>query len=201
VGLIVCVKSSLDFSEIVVTLPTGKNLWDPRCYPSWFLLSIIFHHLLSTTFDLSKFARVIICGDFNAYHGMWGSKCTNGNGRAVVDVKNGNFSNADWLQFSSYWTKHWVQYLFLWSTPTVWNQCSWGRTGSRSSIKGSSVKLLYHGGINSDIAVRNKKQAFNRMKCDIIIFKRCRAKAWESFPKLKLHLGNNIALHLRPIGK
>jgi len=29
---------------------------------------------------------VIPCGDFNVHHGIWGSKCTKGNGRAVVDV-------------------------------------------------------------------------------------------------------------------
>ena len=46
----------------------------------------------------------------------------------------------------------------------------------------SLIKFLYVDGINSDIAVKNKKRAFNRMKrtrlqCDIIIFKRCRDKA------------------------
>jgi len=43
--------------------------------------------LHSTTFDfLSTFAKVILCGDFNAHHGMWGSKRTNSNGRIMVDV-------------------------------------------------------------------------------------------------------------------
>jgi len=43
--------------------------------------------LIYTTFDfISNFARVIFCGEFSVHHGMWGSKCMNGNGRAVVDV-------------------------------------------------------------------------------------------------------------------
>ena len=48
-----------------------------------------------------------------------------------------------------------------------------------------------------------KKHAFNRMKrtrlqCDIIIFKRCRAKAKRVFLMPKHLLGNNTALHSRP---
>jgi len=43
--------------------------------------------LISTTFDfLSSFARVILCGEFNAHHGMWGGKYTNCSGRSFVEA-------------------------------------------------------------------------------------------------------------------
>jgi len=79
-GLIVCVKSSLDFSEIDVNLPVGNNLEVLGVSIHGFSIFNVYNHpsniLHSTTFDfLSTFAKVIQCGDFNAHHGMWGSKC------------------------------------------------------------------------------------------------------------------------------
>jgi len=90
-GLLVCVKSSLDFSEIEVTLPAGNNLEVLGVSIHGFSIFNVYkppsNSLHSTTFDfLSTFTKVILCGDFNAHHGMWGSKCTNGNGKAMVDV-------------------------------------------------------------------------------------------------------------------
>ena len=89
-GLILCVKSSLEFSEIDVTLPTGNNLEMLGVTVHGFSVLSIYNPpsniLVSTTFALSNFASVILCGDFNSHHGMWGSKCTNSNGRAMVDV-------------------------------------------------------------------------------------------------------------------
>jgi len=73
-GLIVCVKSSLDFSEIDVTLPTGNNLEILGVTVHGFSVFNVYNLpsniLISTTFDfISNFARVILCGDFSAHHG------------------------------------------------------------------------------------------------------------------------------------
>jgi len=43
--------------------------------------------LTSTSLDfLSNFAKVIICGDFNVHHGMWGSEYTNWSGSTLVEA-------------------------------------------------------------------------------------------------------------------
>ena len=187
---------------------------------------------------------------------MWGSKCTKGNGRAVVDVidkhdfvvintttpthfsltgqnmwslldlvlvsnscaficacavANGflgsdhsivlttvkatttspenaipkwNFSKDDWLKFSSYCDKTLssvsisLEYSYCLSETTV-------REAAQEAIpqsKGSDKISVPWWNKQCDIAVKNKKHSYNRMKrtrlqCDIIIFKRCRAKA------------------------
>ena len=35
---------------------------------------------------LSRFRKVVLCGDFNAHHGMWGSLSANHNGRVLLSV-------------------------------------------------------------------------------------------------------------------
>jgi len=43
--------------------------------------------LTSTSHDvLPNFAKVILCGDFNAHRGMWGSEYTNCSGRSLVEA-------------------------------------------------------------------------------------------------------------------
>ena len=39
------------------------------------------------TFDfLSGLKHVVLCGDFNSHHGMWGSQLSNSNGRKLVGL-------------------------------------------------------------------------------------------------------------------
>jgi len=87
-GLIVCVKLSLDFSEVDATLPTGNNLEILGVTVHGFSVFNVYNPpsniLISTTFDfLSNFARVILvvistfiteCGAVNARKvtaGLW----------------------------------------------------------------------------------------------------------------------------------
>jgi len=43
--------------------------------------------LISLSFDfLSNFAKVLLCADFDAHHGMWGSTYTNCSGRNLVEA-------------------------------------------------------------------------------------------------------------------
>ena len=45
------------------------------------------HHMQTETFVfLSRFRKVVLCGDFNAHHGMWGSLSANHNGRVLLSV-------------------------------------------------------------------------------------------------------------------
>jgi len=87
----VCVKTSLDFSNIDVTLHASSNLevlgiaihgfsifniYNPSSNPS-----------TSISLDfLSNFAKVTLCGDFNAHHGIWVSEYTNCSGRSLVEA-------------------------------------------------------------------------------------------------------------------
>jgi len=86
----VCVKTSLGISKIDVALPGSSNLE---------VLGIAVHGFSFLTFTnpsdpltpaffdfLSKVAKVILCGDFNAHHGMWGSVYTNCSGRSLVEA-------------------------------------------------------------------------------------------------------------------
>jgi len=87
----VCVKTSLDFSNIDVALHASSdlevlgiavdgfsifNIYNPPSNPLTFT-SLVF---------LSKLAKVILCGDFSAHHGMWGSEYTNCSGRSLVEA-------------------------------------------------------------------------------------------------------------------
>jgi len=89
-GLMVSVKTFLDFSNIDVALQGSSilkvlgiavhgfsifNIYNP-------LQPLDLHHL----WFLSNFAKVILCGDFNAHHGMWGSEYTNCSGRSLVEA-------------------------------------------------------------------------------------------------------------------
>jgi len=67
----VCVKTSLDFSNIDVTLHASSNLEVLGIAVHSFSIFNIYIPLTSTSFNfLSNFAKGILCGDFNARHGM-----------------------------------------------------------------------------------------------------------------------------------
>jgi len=88
-GLMVCVKTSLDFSKIDVAFPSSSNLEVLGIAVYDFSIFIIYNPpsnpLTPAFFDfLSNVAKVILCGDFNALHGMWGSVYTNCSGRSLV---------------------------------------------------------------------------------------------------------------------
>jgi len=87
----VCVKMSLDFSNIDVTLHASSNLEVLGIAVHGFSILIFTtppsNSLTSTSLDfLSNFAKVILCVDFNAHHGMWGSEYTNCSGRSLVEA-------------------------------------------------------------------------------------------------------------------
>jgi len=45
------------------------------------------HHMQTENFVfLSRFRKVVLCGNFNAHHGMWGSLSANHNGRVLLSV-------------------------------------------------------------------------------------------------------------------
>jgi len=79
VGLMVCVKTSLDFSKIDVALPGSSNLEVLGIAVHGFSIFSIYNPpsnpLTLSSFDfLSNVAKVIFCGDFTAHHGMWGQR-------------------------------------------------------------------------------------------------------------------------------
>ena len=95
-----------------------------------------------------------------------------------------NFSKDDWRKFSAYCD----QTLSSFSISLDYSYCLF-----ETSVREAALAAIPHSkqshkipvrwwNKQRDIAVKNKKHAFNRMKrtrlqCDIIIFKRCRAKA------------------------
>ena len=90
-GLMVCVKTSLDFSKIDVALPGSSNLEVLGIAVHGFSIFNIYNSpsnpLLLASFDfLSNVAIVIICGNFNAHHWMWGSVYINCSGRSLVEA-------------------------------------------------------------------------------------------------------------------
>ena len=89
----VCVKTSLDFSIIDLALPGSSNLEGLGISVHDFSIYNVYNPpsnpLTSTSLDfLSNFAKVILCGDFNAHYGMWGSEYTNCSGRTLVEALN-----------------------------------------------------------------------------------------------------------------
>jgi len=75
----VCVKTSVDFSKIDVALPGSSNLEvlgiAVHCFSIFNIHSPPSNPLTLASFDfLSNVAKVILCGDFNAHHGMWGQR-------------------------------------------------------------------------------------------------------------------------------
>jgi len=85
----VCVKTSSDFSKIHVALQDSSNRE---------VLGIAVHGFSIFNFTtplqpldlhldfLPNFAKVILCGDFNTHHGMWGSEYTNCSGRSLIEA-------------------------------------------------------------------------------------------------------------------
>jgi len=87
----VCVKMSLDCSNIDVALLASSNLEFLGIAVHSFFIFNIYNppsNLLTTTSlnSLSNFAKVVLCGDFNAHHEMWGSEYTNCSGRSLVEA-------------------------------------------------------------------------------------------------------------------
>ena len=84
------VKTSLDFSNIVA-LHASSNLEVLGIAVHGFSIFNIYNPpsnpLTFTSLDfLSNFAKVILCGNFNAHHGMWESEYTNCSGRSLVEA-------------------------------------------------------------------------------------------------------------------
>ena len=85
-GLMVCVETSLDFSNIDVALQGSSNLEVLGIAVDGFS-TIPSNPLTSTSLDfLSNFAKVILCGDVTAHHGMLANEYTNCNGRSLVEA-------------------------------------------------------------------------------------------------------------------
>jgi len=84
----VCVKTSLDFSKIDVALPGSSNLEILGIAVHVFSIFNIYNPSPTlASFDfLSNVAKMILCGDFNAHRGMWGSVCTSCSGRSLVEA-------------------------------------------------------------------------------------------------------------------
>ena len=89
-GLLICMKTSLDFSEINLSGPStcmevlgvtvgGYAIFNVYNPPS--------HHMQTENFVfLSRFRKVVLCGNFNVHHGMWGSLSANHNRRVLLSV-------------------------------------------------------------------------------------------------------------------
>jgi len=68
--------SHLEISGIKTSAVSIFNIYNP---PS--------NNFTIETFDfLSGLKTVVLCGDFNSHHGMWGSQLSNSNGRNLVGV-------------------------------------------------------------------------------------------------------------------
>jgi len=90
-GLMVYVKTSLDFSNIDVALHARSNLEVLGIAVHGFSIFNIYNPpsnpFTIASFDfLSNLAKVILCGDCNAHHGMWGSEYTNCSGRSLIEA-------------------------------------------------------------------------------------------------------------------
>ena len=76
----VCVKTSLDHAssnlEVLGIAVHGFSIFNIY-NPPWPAPPLIF---------LSNFAKLILCADFIAHHGMWGSEYTNCSGRSLVEA-------------------------------------------------------------------------------------------------------------------
>jgi len=166
-----------DFVELNTTTPThfsvtGQNMWS----------------LLDLVLIANSCASICACTVANEFLGSDHSiilttvkATTTSHGNAIPKW---NFSKAYWLKFNNYCD----QTLSSVSTSLEYSYCLFEtsvREGAQEAIpqsKESHKITVPWWNKQCDIAVKNKKHAFNRMKltrleCDIIIFKRCRAKA------------------------
>jgi len=83
----ICIKSSLEFSEVNLAVPgTRLEVFGVKVggYAIFVVHYPLFHHIQTDSFDyLSRFGKVLK-GNFNAHHCMWCSLSSNHNSRALL---------------------------------------------------------------------------------------------------------------------
>jgi len=89
-GLAICVRQSVIYSEIDIS-PSDVRLEISGIKVSGISIFNIYNppsnHFAIESFDfLSAFQNVVLYGDFNSHHGMWGSQLSNSNGRNLIGV-------------------------------------------------------------------------------------------------------------------
>ena len=88
-GLLICIKTSLEFSEVICL--ARALVWKSSGSP-WVGMrssTSIIHPLTTCKRKIlffSRFRNVVLCGDFNAHHGVWGSLSASHNGRLLLSV-------------------------------------------------------------------------------------------------------------------
>ena len=89
-GLLICIKTSLEFSEVNLSGPsTCMEVFGVTVggYAIFTVYNPPSHHRQTENFVfLSRFNKVVLCGNFNAHHGMWGSLSANHNSRVLLSV-------------------------------------------------------------------------------------------------------------------
>ena len=190
-GLMVCVKTSLDFPNIDVALHASSKLEVLGIAVDGFS-TIPSNPLTSTSLDfLSNFAKVILCGVFNAHHlvlvsSSYASLCTCtvtseflGSDHSIVltnvnanttpedhGVPKWNFSKADWQKFSAACDQN---------LPSFYISLSYAYCLFETSVREAALEAIPQSkksleivvpwwNKQCDVAVKNKKHALNRMK-------------------------------------
>jgi len=88
--LAICVRQSVVHSEIDIS-PSDSHLEISGIKTTAVSIFNIYNpprnNFAMATFDfLSDLKNVVLCGDFNSHHGMWGSQLSNTNGRNLVGL-------------------------------------------------------------------------------------------------------------------
>jgi len=190
-GLMVCVKTSLDFPNIDVALHASSKLEVLGIAVDGFS-TIPSNPLTSTSLDfLSNFAKVILCGVFNAHHlvlvsSSYASLCTctvtseflgsdhsiiltNVNANTTPEdhgVSKWNFSKADWPKFSATCDQTLTSFSISLSYACCLfetNVCETALEAIPQSKKSLKIAVPWWNK-QCDVAVKKKKHAFNRMK-------------------------------------